>query len=108
MITYEWKIEQCEYLTENGLITTAHWRCNALGDTYTAYTATSYGSTGVGGEPGIEPEIPYENVVQQNVLDWIWANGVDKEEIEAGLAAQIEALKHPKSQSGTPWASNNI
>jgi hypothetical protein len=37
------------------------------------------------------------------VLDWAWANGVDKEATEANLATQIEALKNPTQVSGVPW-----
>ena len=37
------------------------------------------------------------------VLDWIWANGVDKDTTEEGLAAQIEAQKNPVTAAGVPW-----
>jgi len=37
------------------------------------------------------------------VLDWCWANGVDKDATEAAVEAQIEALKNPTEASGVPW-----
>ena len=37
------------------------------------------------------------------VLDWIWASGVDKEATEASLAEQITLKKNPTSASGVPW-----
>jgi len=36
-------------------------------------------------------------------LGWIWANGVDKDAVEASLAAQIEAKKNPTTATGVPW-----
>jgi hypothetical protein len=44
-------------------------------------------------------------VTQQEVLDWCWANGVDKSAVEASLAAQIAALKNPVSAAGVPWST---
>lgn len=98
-IEYTWKVEQCEHLVSTGFITTAHWRVTAVdGD----HAASVYGSAGFGsGED--DPEIPYDDVTEQDVLDWIWANGVDKEETEANLATQIDAAKNPTQLSGTPW-----
>jgi hypothetical protein len=37
------------------------------------------------------------------VLDWIWASGVDKAATEASLAEQIALQKNPTSASGVPW-----
>ena len=96
MIT--WKIEQTDFRTSDGLIQTAHWRATAeVGE----YSASVYGSAGVG--ESAQPKIPYADVTEAEVLDWIWANGVDKDEIEANLATQIDALKNPTQESGVPW-----
>jgi hypothetical protein len=97
MIT--WKIEQTDFRTSDGLITTAHWRAIAEDG---EYTASVYGSAGLA--ESAQPKIPYPQVTEQEVLDWIWENGVDKDEVEASLAAQIEALKNPVQESGLPWA----
>jgi hypothetical protein len=37
------------------------------------------------------------------VLDWVWANGVDKSATEAALAQNIELQKNPVQASGMPW-----
>lgn len=39
------------------------------------------------------------------VLDWIWANGVDKATVEASITDRINALKNPVQASGLPWAA---
>jgi hypothetical protein len=41
----------------------------------------------------------------QEVLDWCWAGGVDKDAVEESLAANIALQKNPVVESGTPWAS---
>ena len=49
------------------------------------------------------PSIPYESVTEAEVLSWIWANGVDKDAVEASIADRIKELKNPVQASGTPW-----
>jgi hypothetical protein len=94
-----WTITQCDRLTSDNFITTAHWTAAAVDGDHSAsvYSTCSWA-------PGT-PTVPYANVTQQNVLDWCWASGVDKDATEAALAAQIQAQKNPVTATGTPWAS---
>ena len=93
-----WSIVQCEHTVETGFINTAHWTALATdGD----YSASAYGSCGLGDGT---PTIPYTDVTEQEVLDWVWANGVNKDETEANLATQIEVQKNPVQESGLPWS----
>ena len=96
-IAYNWTITQTDYLTSDGFITTAHWTATAVDGEYTAavYSTCSFAPA--------EPAIPYASVTEAEVLDWIWANGVDKTATEASLAAQIESLKNPTTATGVPW-----
>jgi len=96
-MTTTWTITQTDYLVADGFITTAHWTAAAVDGTYTA------GSYGACGFEAATPSIPYASVTMQEVLDWCWANGVDKDAIEANLAAQIALLKNPVTAAGTPW-----
>ena len=92
-----WKIVQCDRLTADNFITTAHWTCNAVdGD----YTASSYGTCGFA---AATPAIPYDQVTMQEVLDWCWANGIDKDATEANLANNIALQKAPVTATGVPW-----
>ena len=96
-MTTTWKIVQCDRLTADGFITTAHWTVNAVdGD----YTASAYGSCGFA---AATPAIPYDQVTMQEVLDWCWANGIDKEATEASLANNIALQKAPVTATGVPW-----
>jgi len=95
MIT--WTITQTDYLTSDGFITTAHWTALAVDGDYTAsiYSTCSFA-------PAF-PSIPYISVTEQEVLNWCWGNGVDKEATEAALAQSIELQKNPVVATGTPW-----
>ena len=50
-------------------------------------------------------EKDYADLTQEQVLGWIWANGVDKDTTEAALAAQIEMKKNPVTATGVPWSN---
>ncbi len=92
-----WTITQCDRLTSDDFITTAHWTATAVDGYYTAsiYATCSW-------QPGT-PTIPYAQVTEQEVLEWCWASGVDKEATEAALAENIALQKNPVIATGTPW-----
>lgn len=92
-----WTITQCDRLTSDGFITTAHWTCSAVdGD----YSASSYGTCGFA---AATPTIPYDQVTEAEVLGWCWADGVDKDAVEAALATSIDLQKNPVTAAGVPW-----
>jgi len=94
-----WTITQTDYQTANGFITTAHWTATAVDEGYTASIwSTCSWADGT-------PTVPYADVTMQEVLDWCYASGVDKDSTEAALAQQIELQKHPVTAQGTPWSA---
>ena len=95
-ISYNWQILNLERNTSDNFIFIAHWQCTGTdGD----ITSSVYATCSFEGEV----TTPYEQVTQEKVLDWCWANGVDKDATEASIAARIEELKAPKTASGLPW-----
>jgi len=97
MIT--WTITQTDYQTANGFIFTAHWTATQVDEGYTASIwSTCSWQAGT-------PTIPYADVTMQEVLDWCYASGVDKDATEAALAQQIELQKNPVTATGTPWST---
>ena len=98
-MTTTWTITQTDYLTSDGFITTAHWTATAVDGDYTA-SVYSTCSWAVG-----TPTLPYADVTMQEVLDWCWTSGVDKDATEAALAAQIESQKNPVTATGVPWSN---
>ena len=96
-MTTAWTIAQLDRQTSNGFITTAHWTATAVdGD----YTASVYGTCGFA---SATPSIPYASVTEAEVLNWCWANGVDKDATETSLASQIALQKNPVTATGVPW-----
>ena len=97
MNTITWTVTQTDYEVSNGYIKTAHWTATATEGDYTAsiYSTCSFGEG--------TPTIPYAQVTEAEVLNWCWANGVDKQATEDALAANIALQKNPTQASGTPW-----
>ena len=98
-IAYNWTITQTDYEVSNGFINCAHWTATAVDGDYTAsiYSTCSWADG--------TPTVPYNQVTQQEVLEWCWANGVDKTATEAALAQNIELQKNPVTATGTPWSA---
>ena len=103
MITLSWIIERLLVRKVEGtysdVVITADWRCNGTQD---QYSGTCYGSASFA--PPSENFTPYEDLTEQQVLDWCFANGVDKSAIEANVAAQIEnQINPPVIAPPLPW-----
>lgn len=94
-----WKITQTDYETATGFITTAHWTATAVDGEYTAsiYSTCSWAAG--------TPSIPYAQVTEQEILNWCWSSGVNKDATEAALAANIANQKNPPVSQGLPWAA---
>jgi hypothetical protein len=92
-----WKISQLDRKTSDGFVTTVHWRATAVDGDYSAsvYSTCSWADG--------EVTIPYEDLTEQDVLDWVWVS-VDKDATEQALADQIEMQKHPITATGMPWS----
>jgi hypothetical protein len=96
-MTTLWTISNLDHQTSDGFVTTVHWQATAVdGEHSASIYATCSWSDGT-------PTVAYNQLTQETVLGWIWANGVDKDATEAALAAQIEAKKNPVQATGVPW-----
>jgi hypothetical protein len=103
MITLSWIIERLLVKPTEGSLTdvviTADWRCNGTQDNY---SGTCYGSCSFA--PPTGSFTPYEDLTEQQVLDWCFANGVDKTAIEANVSLQIEnQINPPIIAPPLPW-----
>ena len=111
MTTLSWIIERLLCKPTEGTLTdvviTADWRCNGTettgsGDTAKTYSGTCYGSCSFAPPSG--SFTPYEDLTQQQVLDWCFANGVDKSAIEANVSLQIQnQINPPVIAPPLPW-----
>ena len=102
-ISIVWIIERLLVKPTEGSLTdvviTADWRCNGSQD---QYSGTCYGSASFA--PPTENFTPYEDLTEQQVLDWCFASGVDQKAIEANVTAQIEnQINPPIIAPPLPW-----
>jgi hypothetical protein len=98
MTTITWTISQLDRKTSDGFVTTAHWRATAVDGDYSAsvYSTCSWADG--------EVTIPYEDLTEQDVLDWVWVS-VDKDATEQALAQNIALQKNPVTATGVPWSA---
>lgn len=100
-----WKIENMIVKPQDGshtdVVVTAAWRCS---DSSGEFTASNYGSMGFA-SPG-DDFVAYPNLTEADVLGWVWANGVDKAEVEANVARELDMLVNPPVVAKPlPWNS---
>ena len=103
MATINWIIESLIVRKVEGSLTdvviNADWRCNGSQE---SFFGTCYGSCSFAPPSG--SFTPYEDLTQQQVLDWCYENGVDKTAIEANVTAQIEnQINPPVVVLPLPW-----
>ena len=95
-MTTTWTIAQLDRQTSDGLVTTAHYRVDAVDGEHTAGT---YGS--IGFERGTS-FTAYASLTEAQVIAWV-KDKLDVEAIEASLAIQIALQKNPVTATGVPW-----
>ena len=99
-----WKVESMIVKPVDGshtdVVVTAAWRCSAVdGD----HSVSNYGSVGFP-VPG-DAFIAYPDLTEDTVLGWVWANGVDKAEVEANVARELDMQVNPPTVAKPlPWA----
>ena len=105
----DWSISALDCrVQEDGLsdvVYLVHWRVSKTEvDGDKTYSASVYSTCSVPG-PGT-PFTPYADLTQDQVLGWIWANGVDKSATEAAVQQQIYLQKNPVTITPPlPWAA---
>ena len=102
-MTLSWIIERLLTKPVEGpntdVVITADWRCNGSQD---SYSGTCYGSCSFA--PPTGSFTPYNELTEQQVLDWCFASGVDKNAIEANVTAQInDQINPPVVSLPLPW-----
>jgi len=104
MITLSWIIKQLLVKKTEGslsdVVITANWSCRASDGTFNAVLT---GCTEFA-PPSGSGFTPYKDLTEQQVLDWCFANGVDKTSIEANVTAQIAwQIDSPVISPPLPW-----
>jgi len=109
MTTISWIIERLLVKPTEGSLTdvviTAAWRCSATDGQYSGsvYATVSFQA------PAASDFTPFEDLTQEQVLGWVWTNGVDKTAAEAAVAQQIENQKNPPiTTPPLPWGDGVV
>jgi hypothetical protein len=105
MTTITWTITAMDCYPQEGgntdVVFNVHWTCAGTDGTY---NASVYSTCTVPG-PG-NPFTPYPDLTQDQVLGWIWANGVDQAATEAAVQTQLDnQINPPVVTPKLPWAA---
>jgi len=94
-----WTISTLERELSDGGVVVAHWRATLVDG---EHSASSYGTCGFTPDPSDPSFVAYDSITEDMALGWCWAE-LDKDAIEASLAAKIELDKNPTQGVGVPW-----
>jgi hypothetical protein len=107
----------------DGFVFLVYWQCvagNVTGQTPDGvneydYTAVEAGKLKCEGDPSEPGFIPYADLTENDVLDWVYDSLIEGDETAAEAKARVEANRTAKVQgqidaaatteSGVPWAS---
>jgi hypothetical protein len=102
MNTITWSITAMDCSTTEtnpDTVIVCHWTCAGTDGTY---NASIYSTCSVPTPSGTFT--PYADLTQEQVLDWCYANGVDKTATEAAVEAQLQTqINPPVVTPALPW-----
>lgn len=108
MTTIKWTISGLDCYPEKAgmqnVATTAHWRCEGTDGEFSGsvYSTCSFPVP----EGNIEDFTPFAELTEEQVLGWIWANGVDQAATEAAVQQQINnQINPPVVTPPLPWVA---
>jgi len=105
MTTFTWTVTQLDCYpqadNETDVVFTVHWQLTGTDGTY---TGSVYSTCSVPAPTGTFT--PYADLTQEQVLGWIWANGVDQASAEDAVQTQIDnQITPPVTSPALPWIS---
>jgi hypothetical protein len=87
---------------ETDVVFNVHWTCSGTDGTY---SASIYSTCAIPAPTG-SAFTPYDQLTQNQVLGWIWADGVDKTATEAAVQQQINSQINPTVVTPPlPWVA---
>mgnify|MGYP003348943662 FL=1 len=108
VITWEVQWMQCYPQAEGqqDVVFQVGWQCSGTQtENAITYNGSVYSTCGVTYVAGT-PYTPYNQLTQNQVLGWCWANGVDQAATEAAVQQQINnQINPPVVTPPLPWAT---
>jgi len=101
---FNWSISgmQCLPISQGNanVVTVVDWRCSA---SYEGHSSSVYGSCPIVFAGG--SFTPYENLTQDQVVEWLWSNDLNKDEVESNIQERINKLINPPViNPPLPWS----
>ena len=90
---------------QTDVVFNVHWTCSGTQiEENKTYSASVYSTCQVEFSGGTYT--PYEDLTQEQVLEWIWNSGVDQDVTEAAVQQQIDAQINPTVITPPlPWSA---
>lgn len=102
--TFTWSVASLDRTVADGVVGVVHYTVDAADDTY---QAGAYGSVGLEAPAEGDTVIPYADLTEAGVIEWVKEKiGGDEKvaEVEAALQAQLDEQRTPTQASGLPWS----
>ena len=102
--TFTWSVNTLDRTVADGIVNTVHYSVSAADDTY---SSGAYGSIDLEAPAEGDAVIPYADLTEAGVIEWVKAAiGGDEKvtEIEAALQTKIDEQRTPTTASGKPWS----
>lgn len=113
-VTHTWAVNYLDTAPLEGslqkVVKSCRWSITSSEEVQTeegskTYTSSNYGYAQFE-SPDPQAFVSYESLTEAQVLDWVWAAGVDKASVEAGMEQNIDAQKNPPTVVlANPWAA---
>ena len=105
MTTITWSVTamDCYPLAQGqaDVVFNVHWTCSGTQDTYSASIINTCQVEFTGGA-----YTPYDQLTQEQVLGWIWSNGVDQNAVEAAVEQMVQQQANPPVVTPPlPWSA---
>lgn len=113
-INCTWSVQDMTHNDSDGGVILVYWNMIAASDGNPVYTATEGGKLRCEPDPSSPDYIPYADLTEADVLNWVYASLVEGDETSAEAKARVEADRTAKVQgqidrantqsNGTPWS----
>jgi hypothetical protein len=94
-----------EYEGRTNVIANIEWKATATKtENGTTYTTEQTGVIGSGFNPDLTEFTPYEQLTEEQIVQWVWANGVSKLLVETMLGHALdEQIAGINTTPNLPW-----
>ncbi len=101
--TITWSIDRLDVKPALGeytdVVIVAYYRCSGVQGSYTSSVSNTCTL-----QPPTAPFIPYDQLTQDQVLEWCWSSGVNKAAAEAAVQKYIDTqINPPVISPPLPW-----